>query len=67
MATNGIIANFSNYNAGSQVQLLAEAIAIIDESQQQQQGVYQPQSPTYSPTTPPPIVSMEIDDAMEVR
>ena len=58
--SGGIIENFNGYNAVVQKQIIAEAIGIIDASQQQ--GVYQPQSPTYSPTTPP---SME-DDAMEL-
>ena len=51
--SGGIIENFNGYNAVVQKQIIAEAIGIIDASQQQQQGVYQPQSPTYSPTTPP--------------
>ena len=50
---DGIIVNFtSRYNATTQIAFIAEAIRIIDASQQQQQGDYQPQSPTYSPTTP---------------
>ena len=48
--TNGIIANFNSYNARTMNQVIAETIAIIDAAQQ---GVYQPHSPTYSPTTPP--------------
>jgi hypothetical protein len=59
----GIIANFSNYNAGTQVQILAAAIAVIDAAQQ---GVYQPQSPTYSPTTPPSM-SPRDSGAMEIE
>lgn len=50
---DGIIVNFTSwYNARTQSELIAEAIRIIDASQQQQQGDNQPQSPTYSPTTP---------------
>jgi hypothetical protein len=41
----GLIANFNGYNARTMNQVIAEAIAIIDAGQ----GVYQPQSPTYSP------------------
>ncbi len=48
--SGGIIENFNGYNARTMNQIIAEAIAIIDAAQQ---GVYQPQSPTYSPTTPP--------------
>jgi len=68
---NGIIVNFtSRYNARAQSELIAEAIGIIDAAQQQQQGVYQPQSPTYSPTTPPSMSrgasdDMEMDDDEE--
>ena len=65
--SGGIIENFNGYNAVVQKQIIAEAIGIIDASQQQQQGVYQPQSPTYSPTTPPSMSrgasdDMELDD-----
>ena len=52
----GLIANFNNYDAGTQVTVLAEAIAVIDAGQ----GVYQPQSPTYSP--PRDSDAMEVDD-----
>ena len=48
--SGGIIENFNGYNARTMNQIIAAAIAIIDTAQQ---GVYQPQSPTYSPTTPP--------------
>jgi hypothetical protein len=50
--SGGIIENFNGYNARTMNQIIAAAIAIIDTAQQ---GVYQPQSPTYSPTTPPPM------------
>ena len=48
--SNGLIENFNGYNARTMNQVIASAIAVIDAAQQ---GVYQPQSPTYSPTTPP--------------
>ena len=61
---SGIIrADFSNYNAGAQVDAIKEAMAVIEASQQMQ-----PQSPTYSPTTPPSMAqqssmpNVEIDD-----
>jgi len=56
--TNGIIANFNGYNARTMNQVIASAIAVIDAAQQ---GVYQPHSPTYSPTTPPPS-PMEMEE-----
>jgi hypothetical protein len=56
--SGGIIENFNGYNAVVQKQIIAEAIGIIDASQQQQQGEYEPHSPTYSPTTP---TSMAMD------
>jgi len=62
---DGIIVNFtSRYNAATQSELIAEAIGIIDASQQ-------PQSPTYSPTTPHSMsrqsstVDMDVDDEEE--
>ena len=62
--SGGIIENFNGYNAVVQKQIIAEAIGIIDASQQQ--GVYQPQSPTYSPTTPPSMSPRDSGDAMEI-
>ena len=61
----GIIANFNGYNAVVQKQIIAESIAIIDASQQQQQGEYEPHSPTYSPTTPTSM-AMDVEEG-EVR
>jgi len=55
---NGIINNFNNYNAGTQAQVLNEAINIIDAVSQQ------PQSPSYSPTTPSSMYQREDDVVM---
>ena len=59
--SGGIIENFNGYNARTMNQVIAEAIAIIDAAQQ---GVYQPQSPTYSPTTPPSMSQQSSDDVV---
>jgi len=68
--SGGIFENFNGYNTVVQKQIIKDAIAIIDAAQQQQQGVYQPQSPTYSPTTPSSMSrgasdDMELDDDEE--
>jgi hypothetical protein len=73
--SGGIFENFNGYNAVVQKQIIAEAIAIIDAAQQQQQGVYQPQSPTYSPTTPLSMsrqssmsdVDMDMDEPLHIN
>ena len=53
----GIIANFSNYDARTQGQILRAAIEAIEQ---------QPQSPTYSPTTPS-MSREDSGDAMDVE
>jgi len=58
----GIIANFNNYNASTMNKILADVINIIDTSQQHE--VYEPHSPTYSPTTPPSMYSRDDDIVM---
>ena len=60
---SGIIANFNGYNASTMNQLIAEAIAIIDATQQ---GVYRPTSPAYSPTTPPSLSRRGSDEEMSL-